>query len=176
MSTVHEEDYQRRVVEVGATRFLDDTTVEVVREVRLASPPKFAVFDFDGTLSLVREGWPEVMLPMMVDELVATGTKESPESLGKIVRDFINELTGKQTIYQMIRLAEEVAKRGGHPHEPIVYKHRYHDLLMQRIASRRDALLRENEPAGRYACTVLSGNSSAPRMRRRALSSCQRDR
>lgn len=140
MSTAHEEDYRRRVTDVGSTRFLDGSTVEIIRELRLAEPPRFALFDFDGTLSLIREGWPDVMVPMMVDELAATGTEESRDQLSGIARDFVNELTGKQTIYQMIRLAEEIKKRGGEPDEPLVYKHRYHDLLMQRIESRREAL------------------------------------
>jgi len=50
------------------------------------------------------------------------------------------QLNGKQTIYQMIRLAEEVRKRGGTPKEPIQYKQMYHDRLMERIAGRREAL------------------------------------
>jgi hypothetical protein len=29
------------------------------------------VFDFDGTLSLIREGWPAVMVPMFVEMLPA---------------------------------------------------------------------------------------------------------
>jgi phosphoglycolate phosphatase len=140
MSTTHERDYTRRVEKVTSTRFLPGSSVEVVREVDLAEPPKFAVFDFDGTLSLVREGWPEVMIPMMVDVLAATGTKESPEQLTEIARAFVMELNGKQTIYQMIRLAEEVTNRGGKPEDPLAYKQRYHDLLMERIESRRDAL------------------------------------
>jgi len=140
MAVTHEEDYQRRVEQVGKTRFLPGTQVEIVREVRLAAPPRFAVFDFDGTLSLIREGWPEVMVPMMVDELAATGTGESREELARLALDFVNELTGKQTIYQMIRLAEEITRRGGTPQEPVVYKHRYHDLLMERIEGRREAL------------------------------------
>jgi phosphoglycolate phosphatase-like HAD superfamily hydrolase len=57
-----------------------------------------------------------------------------------MVREFVMELTGKQTIYQMMRLAEEVTKRGGTPQEPIVYKQIYHDRLMERIADRREAL------------------------------------
>jgi hypothetical protein len=69
MTATHEEDYTRRVQKVGATRFLPGTTVEIIHEVQLSAPPRFAVFDFDGTLSLVREGWPEVMVPMMVEEL-----------------------------------------------------------------------------------------------------------
>jgi phosphoglycolate phosphatase len=135
-----EEDYKRRVVEVGKTRFLPGTTVEIIREVKLSAPPKFALFDFDGTLSLVREGWPDVMIPMMVAELAATGTKETNAELAELARNFVMELNGKQTIYQMIRLAEEIRTRGGTPQDPIAYKHRYHELLMERIAGRRDAL------------------------------------
>jgi phosphoglycolate phosphatase len=140
MSVAHEEDYTRRVAETGPTRFLPGTAVEVIREVDLAAPPRFALFDFDGTLSLVREGWPDVMIPMMVEELAATGTRESAAELTKLARNFVMELNGKQTIYQMIRLSEEIQARGGTPRDPLSYKDRYHELLMQRIANRREAL------------------------------------
>jgi len=40
----------------------------------------------------------------------------------------------------MIRLAEEVRKRGATPREPVEYKKLYHDRLMERIAGRREAL------------------------------------
>jgi len=49
-------------------------------------------------------------------------------------------LTGKQTIYQMIRLAEEVTRRGGVPLDPAEYKQMYHDRLLVRIADRRERL------------------------------------
>ena len=39
------------------------------------------LFDFDGTLSLIREGWPQVMIPMMVDVLRSTGTRETDAEL-----------------------------------------------------------------------------------------------
>jgi beta-phosphoglucomutase-like phosphatase (HAD superfamily) len=45
-------------------------------------------------------------------------------------------LNGKQTIYQMIQLAEEIAKRGGTPLEPLEYKRQYHDRLWERIKGR----------------------------------------
>jgi phosphoglycolate phosphatase-like HAD superfamily hydrolase len=50
------------------------------------------------------------------------------------------QLNGKQTIYQMIRLADEVRRRGGEPEDPAAYKARYHDLLIQRIAHRHRQL------------------------------------
>lgn len=159
MSLAHEEDYQRRVAEVGPTRFLPGTSVEIVREVRLKAPPRFALFDFDGTLSLVREGWPDVMIPMMVEELAATGTDETAAALTTLARNFVMELNGKQTIYQMIRLSEEIRIRGGQPQDPLAYKERYHDLLMQRIASRRRALdqgiIRPEELLVPFACDAL---------------------
>lgn len=140
MTTGHEQNYQRRVAEVTDTRFLPGTSIEIVREIDLPQPPEFALFDFDGTLSLIREGWPDVMVPMMVEALTATGTDETPQQLADVAREFIMELNGKQTIYQMIRLAEEVKQRGGEPEEPVAYKHRYHDALMERIRERRDRL------------------------------------
>jgi phosphoglycolate phosphatase-like HAD superfamily hydrolase len=94
------------------------------------------LFDFDGTLSLIREGWPQVMIPMMVEELRRTGTKEGDAELHAAVEEFVMRLNGRQTIYQMIQLAEEVRRRGGTPLEPLAYKHRYHDLLMARIEAR----------------------------------------
>jgi phosphoglycolate phosphatase-like HAD superfamily hydrolase len=136
----HEEDYRRVVESTGPTRFLPGSRVEIVRELTRREPPRHVLLDFDGTLSLIREGWPEVMVPMMVEVLRATGTRESPEGLRSLVFEFIMQLNGKQTIYQMIRLAEEVRRRGGSPLPPLAYKQMYHERLMARIADRREAL------------------------------------
>ena len=140
MVDAQEQDYRRLVGETASTRFLPGTSIEIVREVCLKEPPRHALFDFDGTLSLIREGWPQVMVPMMVEKLRATGTGETPEQLRVAVLDFVTELTGKQTIYQMIRLAEEVKKRGGEPEDPLDYKRLYLDLLNERIHGRRESL------------------------------------
>ena len=98
------------------------------------------LFDFDGTLSLIRAGWQGVMVPMMVKVLSELNTGESRDELTRTVRDFVDELTGKQTIFQMIRLAEEVERRGGTPRDPLEYKREYLDRLMDRIRERREGL------------------------------------
>jgi phosphoglycolate phosphatase-like HAD superfamily hydrolase len=136
----YEEDYQRVASAAEKHAFLPKTSIEIIRQPSGRNPPRHVLFDFDGTLSLIREGWMDVMVPLMVEVLAATGTEESPDQLAAIARDFVTELTGKQTVYQMIRLAEEVRKRGGTPEEPSVYKNVYHDRLMERIAGRREAL------------------------------------
>jgi phosphoglycolate phosphatase-like HAD superfamily hydrolase len=89
---------------------------------------------------LIREGWPQVMIPMMVAVLRDTGTRETDDELHAAVEEFVMRLNGRQTIYQMLQLAEEVRKRGGRPLDPIQYKQRYHERLMQRIHYRLEAL------------------------------------
>src|SRR5512142_2040706 len=49
-------------------------------------------------------------------------------------------LNGKQTIYQMIQLAERIKERGGTPREPLWYKHEYLRRLDERIRSRIEGL------------------------------------
>src|SRR5262245_43720148 len=115
---------------------LADAEIEVLRPGLPRGRVRGVVFDFDGTLSLIREGWPQVMIPMMVDVLKQTGTGETEAELGREVEEFVMRLNGRQTIYQMIQLGDEVRRRGGTPLEPLAYKHRYHDLLMARIEGR----------------------------------------
>jgi len=122
-----------------------------------------AIFDFDGTLSLLRRNWQGVMIPMMVDILAATGTDESRAELHVVVEDFVTRLTGRQTIYQMIRLAEEVTRRGGRAREPLEYKRQYHDLLWQQVGDRVEGVRtgripREQAmvPGSRHLLTALA--------------------
>lgn len=108
------------------------------------------LFDFDGTLSLVRSGWVDVMVPMMVEILADLKTGESEAELRSIVEDYVARLTGKQTIYQMIELARQVELRGGKPLEPLAYKKIYHDRLMEKIRHRREALRQGKESPEKY--------------------------
>lgn len=110
--------------------------IEIINENIERGRIRFALFDFDGTISLIREGWQGVMIPMMVDVLAELGTGETREELYEIVREFVTRLTGKQTIYQMIELAEQVKKRGGTPKDPLEYKWDYLRLLWARIEDR----------------------------------------
>src|ERR1700751_4321119 len=102
---------------------IDDEEIEVLRPDLPRGRFRSVLFDFDGTLSLIREGWPEVMIPMMAQVLQATGTAESEPEVLALVEEFVMRLNGRQTIYQMIQLADEVRRRGGRPMEPLDYKH-----------------------------------------------------
>jgi phosphoglycolate phosphatase len=105
-----------------------------------ARDARVVLFDFDGTLSLIRSGWLNVMVPMMVGVLADLKTGESEEHLRALVDDFVWRLTGQDTIYQMMALAEAVAARGGHALPPLVYKKMYLDLLWPKIEKRVEGL------------------------------------
>ncbi|MBQ4054494.1 MAG: SIS domain-containing protein [Clostridia bacterium] len=104
--------------------------------------PKFktALFDFDGTVSLIRSGWQDIMIPYFIEVLSEVATDESEEEITALVRNFVDTLTGKQTIFQCMRLDEEVVKRGGAHRDPVEYKHEYLRRLEIHIKERKEGL------------------------------------
>src|SRR5580658_4639502 len=114
--------------------------LESIRPGASAARARVALFDFDGTLSLIRSGWVDVMVPMMVEILVELKSGESEAGLRSLVEDFVWRLTGKETIYQMMEFAGHVARRGGRALDPLQYKKMYLDLLWLRISGRIEEL------------------------------------
>jgi len=97
------------------------------------------LFDFDGTLSLIREGWPVVMLGMFT-EMLPPLPEDCDENIKAMLFDDMMKLNGKQTIYQMIQFAARVKERGQNPREPLWYKHEYLRRLNEKIRHRLDGL------------------------------------
>jgi phosphoglycolate phosphatase len=102
-----------------------------------------ALFDFDGTLSLIREGWPRVMVGMMVERLRGLNLAREPEDeLWGLVERFVMELNGHPTVVQMARFADEIRARGGAPDAADAYLAEYLDRLMAVVRQRWDVLER----------------------------------
>ena len=144
-----------------------DNEIEILNSDLPRGRFRSVLFDFDGTLSLIREGWPQIMIPMMVEVLRGTETSETDSQLTAAVEEFVMRLNGRQTIYQMMQLADEVRKRGGRPREPLAYKHRYHDLLVQRIDGRLAALQSGDATPEQY--TVPGSHAFLEALRQRGL-------
>jgi len=124
--------------------------VQQLRPGVSASKARFVLFDFDGTVSVIRSGWVDVMVPMMVEILAGLKTGESDAELTAIVEDFVALLTGKQTMYQMVELARQVELRGGTPLDPLQYKKMYLSLLHDKIRHRIEALRRGEASPEKY--------------------------
>lgn len=114
--------------------------MEIIRNHFQRGRLRHAVFDFDGTLSLIREGWQPIMVATMMDALLKTPHHESEPELRQMAADLVARTTGHMTYYQMACLGEEVAKRGGQPLDPPIYKQHFLDRLNEGIEHRLAAL------------------------------------
>jgi len=107
---------------------------------------QYALFDFDGTLSLIREGWQEIMIPYFIEVLQQTPKAEDEKTLEETVTLFVDRLTGKQTIFQCMQLDEEVVRRSGTKTDPGAYKAEYLRRLGIRIKNRLEELREGGDP------------------------------
>jgi phosphoglycolate phosphatase-like HAD superfamily hydrolase len=101
---------------------------------------RHVLFDFDGTLSVLRQGWEPVMEAVML-EAVCAGKTPSQELIAE-VHDYIDLSTGKLTILQMQWLTEKVRSFGEekNPLSAAAYKRRYLKELMVSVSVRLEAL------------------------------------
>jgi phosphoglycolate phosphatase-like HAD superfamily hydrolase len=102
---------------------------EIIRPGAAAPGARAAMFDFDGTLSLIRSGWLDIMLDMMTSTLGALDTAEPAEQLRAESFDRVWPHTGKDTLYQMMEFVAMIEARGGTAEDPQVYKQRFLDEL-----------------------------------------------
>jgi phosphoglycolate phosphatase len=123
------------------------------------------LFDFDGTLSLLREGWPKIMNTMMVDALLRTGTRESETELAVLVEEFVMALNGRPAIFQMARLVEEIQARGGTAESAANYLSEYDRRLLRVVGERTRDILEGRTTHERWAVPGAHGILSALRER-----------
>ena len=114
--------------------------MEQIRPGASAAAAKVALFDFDGTISVIRSGWVDVMEPMMTEILLDLNSGEPEADLRALILEMIWRTTGKETIYQMMDFAAHVKQRGGTPLDPREYKKMYLDRLWTVISGRIEDL------------------------------------
>ncbi|MEI9896773.1 MAG: HAD family hydrolase [Chthoniobacter sp.] len=107
------------------------------------------VFDFDGTLSWVRHGWPEIMfgvfrryLPLLTDE--------TPEARTALLNGIVFGLNGRPTIVQMQRFTEIVRERGGGELVAEDLRREFQDQLDAEITARLAAIRSRMAPADAF--------------------------
>jgi len=125
-------------------RYLDNTEIELCWDPLPKAGIKHAVFDHDGTVSTLRQGWEQVMAPVMIKAILGDKYETADETLYHKVRnrvlDYIDQSTGIQTIVQMEALVEMVKEFGLVPGDKIRdkfgYKEIYNDALMELVNKR----------------------------------------
>jgi len=138
--------------------FLPGTEFEIVNPNIVRGKIKYVIFDQDGTISTLRQGWQSVMENVFVKEILGDKFRTCDESTyNKVVervRDYIDKSTGVQTIIQMEELVEMVKEFGFIPEEKILdkfgYKKIYNDDLMKLVNKRIERLKKGELDASDY--------------------------
>jgi phosphoglycolate phosphatase-like HAD superfamily hydrolase len=106
--------------------------------------PKVVMFDFDGTVGLLRAGWHGVLVSFHTAVLRETpqGREMDTASLLKLIRVYIETNIGKPPIYQSYSLVEVVRNLGGEPRAAEEYNEIYSQRLLELCEPRREALRR----------------------------------
>lgn len=127
-------------------------------QVRLGQV-RHALFDFDGTISVIRRGWEAIMIALMV-EMICEGQSQ-PVGLEGDVAAYVDRSTGILTIEQM-RWLEEAVRRYGlaqHPRTAREYKRIYNDRMLRPVRARLTQLESAGDPAATDTLTIAGVRS-----------------
>lgn len=113
------------------------TEIELVTQHRPTTRIRHAIFDHDGTLSTLRQGWEHIMEPMMIKAVLGPRSRDvdnaTYDRVTATVRAFIDRTTGIQTLAQMKGLRELVAEFGFVPSAEILDEHGYKALYNEEL-------------------------------------------
>jgi len=134
------------------SQFWKNTEIEVIEPQIDLGRIKYAIFDNDGTISTLRQGWEQIMEPVMVRAILGPRhndvTEQQYQQVVQRVREYIDQSTGIETIIQMDALTEMVKEFGFvDPSEistPLGYKDIYNRQLLN-VVTRRISKLQRSE-------------------------------
>lgn len=123
--------------DIRKANYLNETEIEVVNEWPEESNFKYAVFDHDGTISTLREGWEKIMEPMMIkailgDRFHSVDQKTLSDVRNRVV-ELIDKTTGVQTLAQMKHLIELIREFGFVEEEKILDMHGYKKVYNEEL-------------------------------------------
>jgi rfaE bifunctional protein kinase chain/domain len=135
--------------DIRRANFIQDTEIEIIKRREDNLHIKHVIFDHDGTISTLREGWELIMAPMMIKAILGDKYSEADELLFHRVKsrvnEFIDKTTGIQTLMQMKFLSGIIREFGFVPEEQILdefgYKEIYNYELMLMVREREKKLL-----------------------------------
>lgn len=135
--------------DIREATYLEKSEIEIVNKWPDNISIRYAIFDNDGTISTLREGWENIMGPMMVKAILGERYDEADKSTYDKVRlavaELIDKTTGVQTLRQMKILSGLVADFGIVPKDQILdeygYKEIYNRDLMEVVKKRKEKLM-----------------------------------
>jgi len=108
-----------------------------------------AVFDFDGTLSWLRHGWPELMCQVFLPYYPMRPEESAEEVRRELLAEILSN-NGRPSIVQMKQFVERVQGRRTEVPAPEELLHQYQSRLDQIIVERSGMMLRHQTRADEF--------------------------
>jgi rfaE bifunctional protein kinase chain/domain len=136
--------------DIRQAKTLKDSEFEIISSWPKNLKIRHAIFDHDGTISTIREGWEKIMAPMMVKAILGEKLHTADQALYSKVESRVTELidktTGIQTLMQMKLLTDVIREFGCVPENKILdesgYKEIYNKEILQLVKERQEKLMR----------------------------------
>jgi rfaE bifunctional protein kinase chain/domain len=130
--------------DVRRAKYLPDSEIEIINKPAGKPHLTHAIFDHDGTISTLREGWELIMAPMMIKAILGMRFNDADELLYKKVKsrvdEYIDKTTGIQTLAQMRGLIGLIREFGFVKEESVLdesgYKQIYNHELLKMVKER----------------------------------------
>lgn len=140
----------RLAARLDLAHYAAGSRLEMVTARKPARLIRHAIFDHDGTVSTLRQGWEAIMEPMMLAAILGPKAADCDEAtharVVATVRTFIDRTTGIQTLAQMKGLADLVRDFGFVAPAAVLdehgYKAIYNEALLTLVRERRQQLER----------------------------------
>ncbi len=124
--------------------YINGTEIEIIKGWREKPRIRHAIFDHDGTISTLREGWENIMAPVMIKAILGEHYNDVDgnvyEKAKFRVKEYIDKTTGIQTIVQMHGLLDLIVEFGFVPKNEILdaegYKKLYNEELLMMVGER----------------------------------------
>jgi rfaE bifunctional protein kinase chain/domain len=133
-------------------QYFKKSEIEIINKWPDDISVKYAIFDNDGTISTLREGWENIMAPMMIKAILGERYNEADQALFRKVKravaELIDKTTGVQTLRQMKILAGLVGEFGIVPEKKILDEYGYKEIYNRDligVVKKREAKLKSGE-------------------------------
>lgn len=131
---------------IRQANYLKSTEIEIINKWKDKLQIRHVIFDHDGTISTLREGWELIMAPMMIKAILGEKYNTADEGFYKKVQtrvdEFIDKTTGIQTLAQMKGLIDLIREFGCVPEQKMLdefgYKKIYNDELLKMVKVREN--------------------------------------
>lgn len=134
--------------DIRQARYVGNSEIEIINKIPSDLRIRYAIFDNDGTVSTLREGWEQIMAPMMIKSILGNKYQEADESLFQKIKSAVTQVidktTGIQTLRQMQILVGLVSEFGFVPEDQVMneygYKEIYNNELIEMVRKREEKL------------------------------------